>query len=85
MLFHSREFLLVFLPLCVGGFFLAGHWGGALWALRWLVAGSLVFYGWWDARFVPLLIGSILVNHALARVIRARTLATANERGADVG
>ena len=75
MLFHSREFLLAFLPLCVGGFFLAGHWGGPLWALRWLVAGSLVFYGWWDARFVPLLIGSILVNHALARIIRARTLA----------
>ena len=71
MLFHSRAFILVFLPLCLGGFFLAGHWRGPLWALRWLIGASLVFHGWWDPRFVPLLVGSILVNHGLARAIRA--------------
>ena len=71
MLFHSRAFLLVFLPLCLAGFFLIGHNRGPLWAVRWLIAASLVFHGWWDPRFVPLLVGSILVNHALARGIRA--------------
>ena len=47
-----------------------GRRWGASWALRWLTAASLVFHGWWDPRFVPLLIGSILLNHALARDIR---------------
>ena len=70
MLFHSQTFVLAFLPVCLAGFFLAGARGGRDWALRWLVAASLVFYGWWDPRFVPLLIGSVLTNHALARHIR---------------
>ena len=38
--------------------------------MRWLVAGSLVFYGWWDPRFVPLLIGSVLANYRIAHEIR---------------
>ena len=71
MLFHSRAFIFAFLPVCVGGFFLLAQLAGSVWALRWLVAGSLFFYGWWDPRFVPLLIGSVLANHLIARDIRA--------------
>src|SRR3954452_25292832 len=71
MLFHSRTFIFVFLPICVGGFFLFARMYVSAWALRWLIVASLVFYGWWDPRFVPLLIGSILVNHYIARDIRA--------------
>ena len=71
MLFQSRAFIFAFLPLCVGGFFLFSRFAGAAWALRWLVAASLFFYGWWDPRFAPLLIGSVLVNHAIARDISA--------------
>ena len=70
MLFHSHIFILGFFPLCLGGFFLMGRRLGPLWALRWLTAASLIFHGWWDPRFVPLLIGSILLNHAVARDIR---------------
>jgi alginate O-acetyltransferase complex protein AlgI len=70
MLFQSRTFIFAFLPVCLGGFFLLGQLAGSVWALRWLVAGSLFFYGWWDPRFVPLLIGSILFNHWIARDIR---------------
>lgn len=70
MLFHSQTFVLGFLPLCLAGFFAAGRLGGHTWALRWLVGASLLFYGWWDPRFVPLLVFSILANHALARDIR---------------
>jgi D-alanyl-lipoteichoic acid acyltransferase DltB (MBOAT superfamily) len=71
MLFQSHTFIFTFLPVCIGGFFLLGQLAGPVWALRWLVAGSLFFYGWWDPRFVPLLIGSVLVNHLIARDIRA--------------
>ncbi len=72
MLFHSRAFIFMFLPVCVGGFFLLARMAGSVWALRWFVVASLFFYGWWDPRFVPLLIGSIIANHLVARAIRAR-------------
>jgi len=74
MLFHSRGFIFAFLPVCLGGFFLLGRLGGSVWALRWLVAASLFFYGWWDPRFVPLLVGSVLINHLIARDIRTLCL-----------
>ena len=77
MLFHTQPFILGFLPIVLTGFFLSGRWGGTLWALRWLIAASLFFYGWWDPRFLPLLIGSIVVNHAIAQTIRRRERRTA--------
>ena len=77
MLFHTSAFIFGFLPVCVGGFFLLGGFAGSVWALRWLVFCSLFFYGWWDARFVPLLVGSILANHLVARAIRRRLRAGA--------
>jgi alginate O-acetyltransferase complex protein AlgI len=71
MLFHSRTFIFAFLPACLGGFFLLARFAGPVWGLRWLVAASLFFYGWWDPRFVPLLVGSVLINHLIARDIRS--------------
>jgi len=71
MLFHSRAFIFAFLPVCLGGFYLLARLAGSVWALRWLVAASLFFYGWWDPRFIPLLIASVFANHLIARQIRA--------------
>ncbi|HEX9753304.1 MAG TPA: MBOAT family O-acyltransferase [Methyloceanibacter sp.] len=60
MLFHSQEFILLFLPVAVGIYYaLARHPSARQW---WLIAASLVFYGWWDIRFLPLLIGQTLVT-----------------------
>jgi len=70
MLFHSQPFILGFLPLCLAGFFLLGRFAEPAWALRWLLACSLFFYGWWKPEFVLLLAGSILANYALAGRIR---------------
>jgi alginate O-acetyltransferase complex protein AlgI len=67
MLFNSPEFVLAFLPLALGGFFLAGRIGGTRWALRWLVCASLFFYGWWNPKFVLLLSGSILANYGIGQ------------------
>ena len=60
MLFHSQIFVLCFLPVFLAGFLLAGRY-----ALYWLIAASLVFYGWWNPAHMPLLVGSILANHAI--------------------
>ena len=70
MLFNSPEFVLGFLPIALAGFFLAGRFGGTCWALCWLVAASLFFYGWWNPKFVLLLAGSILANYWLAERIQ---------------
>lgn len=72
MLFHSHVFILAFLPLCLAGFFLIGRIGGHAWALRWLLAASLFFYGWWNPALVPLLLGSVLFNWGLGRHIAGR-------------
>ena len=67
MLFNSFVFLLGFLPVA-----LALHAGveryRPAWRLPLLLALSFVFYGWWDARFVPLLAASIAVNWVVARL-----------------
>ena len=61
MLFNSFPFILGFLPLALAGYWLLAEREARL---RWLIGASLVFYGYWDWRFAPLLMGSILVNWA---------------------
>lgn len=56
MLFNSYEFLFLFLPLTVLGFFVVAGTSRTL-AAAWLAGASVFFYGWWDIRYVPLLAG----------------------------
>jgi alginate O-acetyltransferase complex protein AlgI len=67
MMFHTIAFALGFLPVCLTGFFALGRFCGAAWALRWLVACSLFFYGWWNPEHLVLLAGSVTLNYAIAR------------------
>lgn len=63
MLFNSIPFL-VFLPLV---FFL--YWFVFIKHLRWqnilLLVASYVFYGWWDYRFLALILASTLLDYAI--------------------
>lgn len=64
MLFHSQEFLLIFLPVVLAGYYLlAAHRRLRQWLV---IAASLVFYGYWDVRLVPLLVASVTVNWLFA-------------------
>lgn len=65
MLFHSQEFLLLFLPVALAGWYVLA--GRKDLRVAWMIAASLVFYAYWDIRLLPLLVLSILVNWALAR------------------
>ena len=65
MLFNSYAFLLVFLPAALIIYALADPYPRARMPV--LLALSLVFYGYWDVRFLPLLIASILVNWLAAK------------------
>jgi alginate O-acetyltransferase complex protein AlgI len=71
MLFNSYAFLFAFLPVALAGYVLLGRRSVTL-AAGWLTLASLFFYGWWDARYLPLLLGSILFNYATGRAIAAR-------------
>jgi alginate O-acetyltransferase complex protein AlgI len=72
MLFHAPVFMLVFLPLVLVAYHATRRYGGARAALGVLLLASIVFYSWWDPRFVPLLLGSAAFNFLLGRAISAR-------------
>jgi alginate O-acetyltransferase complex protein AlgI len=61
VLFNSFEFILGFLPVTAIVFFAIGRVNRTA-AATWLASASLFFYGWWDPRYVPLLLGSVLFN-----------------------
>lgn len=62
MLFNSYEFILLFLPALLAGIYLLRGFGRR-WLEVLLILASLFFYGWWDPRYLPLLLGSVLVNY----------------------
>ncbi|WP_230530796.1 MBOAT family O-acyltransferase [Microvirga roseola] len=67
MLFNSFVFLFAFLPVA-----LLGHWAVERlkpeWRLPLLLILSVAFYGYWDWRFVPLLVVSVLANWLIAQI-----------------
>ncbi|WP_188611705.1 MBOAT family O-acyltransferase [Chelatococcus reniformis] len=72
MLFNSFAFLLVFLPVALLLHWLVERVRPQL-RLPLLLALSVAFYGYWDWRFVPLLVLSVLLNWLLAQAfIRLR-------------
>jgi len=68
MLFNSYDYLVYFLPIAALGYFALGR--NPRWSVGWLVAASLVFYGWWNPRYVPLILGSIAFNFVVALLIQ---------------
>ena len=72
MLFNSYEFIFLYLPVTLVGFFLLARFAGKLAAATWLTVASLGFYGWWDARYVVLLLASIAVNYTVGVQIARR-------------
>jgi D-alanyl-lipoteichoic acid acyltransferase DltB (MBOAT superfamily) len=66
VLFHSQTFVLGFLPLVLLLYYAAARSQRARELV--LVGASLVFYGWWDVRYVPLLAGLAVATWAIGRV-----------------
>ncbi|MCP9338960.1 MBOAT family O-acyltransferase [Stutzerimonas xanthomarina] len=63
MLFNSMVFIAGFLPVVLLGFILLAGTGRQRYAAIWLTLASLVFYGWWNPAYVPLLVGSMVGNY----------------------
>ncbi len=81
MVFSSFQYVLAFLPLAVLVFMVLQRYGRVQASSYWLIAASLFFYGWWDWRYLPLPIGSVVFNYYVGtRLLRSeradRTLLT---------
>ena len=69
MLFNSYAFLFVFLPVAIAAYAVA--YPHPKLRMPVLIVLSLAFYSYWDIRFLPIMIGSVLGNWLLIRVFVA--------------
>ena len=67
MLFNSIEFLFFFLPATLAGFLLLKRFGYGRAAMGFIALASLFFYGWWDIRYLALLLGSVVFNFLIGK------------------
>ncbi len=65
MLFHSYEFIFVFLPITFLIYFFLNQNKLTSLSKAWIVFSSMVFYSWWNIVYLPLLLASILFNFIL--------------------
>ena len=70
MLFNSYVFILCFLPIA-----LLGWWSlrATSYRLAFITLASYFFYGWWDWRFLPLMIASTTVDYIAGGKIAGTT------------
>ncbi|WP_200553618.1 MBOAT family protein [Kosakonia sp. LAM2021] len=74
MLFSSYQYIFLFLPISFSVYFFLNHIRQSLLAKIWLVLASLFFYGFWDVRFLPLILLSIIVNFLVGSILRNSAL-----------
>jgi alginate O-acetyltransferase complex protein AlgI len=73
MLFNSYVFIFVFLPITLTIFFVLTRFRLTKAAKIWLTICSLVFYGYWNPAYLPLLLISIVFNHQIGlQISRAK-------------
>lgn len=69
LLFNSYPFIFLFLPVTAIVFFGLTRFRLVKLALYWLILSSLIFYGYWNPAYVPLLLVSIVGNFWFGRQI----------------
>src|SRR5262245_4032876 len=76
MLFHTSEFIFLFLPAAVALHFILARFSTSAATVATTIA-SLAFYTWWKPPFVLLPLFSILLNFAIARQLARASEPTA--------
>lgn len=72
MLFNSYEFIFIFLPIVLFGFYAIGGKSHHRTAIAWLVGASLFFYGWWNPAYLSIMLISMLFNYAIGTVLSGK-------------
>lgn len=68
MLFNSINFVYLFLPVVLVVFFLLAQWSHRF-SATWLMTASLFFYGWWNPKYVGLLVVSMAFNFCMGMIL----------------
>ncbi|MFJ5623529.1 MBOAT family O-acyltransferase [Peribacillus loiseleuriae] len=68
MIFNSFEFIFVFLPTVFVIYFILNAFNFTS-AKVWLILSSLFFYCWWNPKYLPLILLSLLVNFATSSLL----------------
>jgi D-alanyl-lipoteichoic acid acyltransferase DltB (MBOAT superfamily) len=68
MLFNSYQFIFLFLPIALAGYFVLGRFSN-LAPVIWLALASLAFYSVSNWQFVLLLLGSIAFNYLIGLLL----------------
>lgn len=69
MLFNSYIFVLLFLPLCLIGYFGLNHFKKYSWAQFFLLMMSFWFYGYFNPGYLLIILASILVNYSIYKLM----------------
>lgn len=69
MLFNSYIFIFAFLPITFAIYFLLAKYKNGEAAIVFLVLASLFFYGWWNPKYLLLMLFSIGVNYIIGETI----------------
>lgn len=69
MLFNSYIFVLLFLPVCIIGYFTLNHFRKYLLGQAFLVGMSLWFYGYFNLSYLWIMLFSILLNFSAYRLL----------------
>ena len=67
MLFNSYEFIFIFLPISFFIYFFLNKKHLTEASKAFLVFASLFFYSWWNIKYLPLILISMLFNYAIGR------------------
>lgn len=70
MLFNSYIFILVFLPLCLLGYFGLNHFKKYKLAQFFLLVMSFWFYGYFNPKYLIIIAASIVVNYGVYKLIK---------------
>lgn len=69
MLFNSYLYIFIYLPVVFSGYFLLTRWRFVWGSRAWLVFASLYFYGHWNFRHLPLILGSMVFNYWVGNLL----------------
>ena len=72
MLFNSWLYLFLFLPLVAIVYFRLNHLRLVKAGTTWLVLASLVFYSYWNPKYLFLILASIVINYSIGSRIATR-------------
>lgn len=69
MLFNSLDFILIFLPVVFAVYFFLNKIKLVQLAKGWLVLASLFFYSYWNIKYLPLILISMLFNYSVGTTL----------------